>query len=371
MSTIESQTGRSIRIQGTPPPDSVCQRAGFDRCVVRLLDVLEAGILICSETGRLRYVNPAGCAILAVAEREMRGTMIDQLLAPLADLRARARDVEGASSPELAITTRDGRELKIGFRLGAGPALGLADKEPLVVLLFQDITSFVEVREERNRLLGLEAVSRLLPTIAHEIKNPLAGIQCLAEALQDSLQDEEQREDLRAILSEVERMRLIIDGLGLAGRSLTRSRARTDVCGELAALERLVAARARRLGVGLELACRLKGPAAVDPGTLRLVMINLLNNALDACSEGDRVLAEIDRHDGMLELDVSDTGAGMTEEAARRATDLFFTTKPKGSGIGLALIAQLVDLDQGSLRIDSRLGRGTSVSIRVHEGGDR
>jgi signal transduction histidine kinase len=82
------------------------------------------------------------------------------------------------------------------------------------------------------------------------------------------------------------------------------------------------------------------------------------------------VVAELDRHDGVLELDVTDTGAGMSEEAVRRATDLFFTTKPQGSGIGLALIAQLVARDHGNLEISSQPGRGTRVSLRVREGGE-
>lgn len=348
-----------------PPPDSVCLQAGFDRCVARLLDVLEAGILICSSHGVLQYINPTGCEILGISADSVRGVQVGRVLAPLAELEALSEAAAGRMSPELAVTGGDGRPLKIGFRLGSSLGLSAAELEPQVVILFQDITSFVEVREERDRLLSLDAVSRLLPTIAHEIKNPLAGIQCLAEALECSLEDDEQREDLRAILSEVERMRLIVDGLGLAGRRLSRDLVRTDVCRELASLDRLVGARAVSLGVTLEWACRLEDPAAVDPSTLRLVLINLINNALDACSSGGHIVVEVDAEDDLLRLQVRDTGCGMSEEAQRRATDLFYTTKPQGSGIGLALLTQLVQRDGGEMRIDSQPDKGTVVAIDV------
>ncbi len=348
-----------------PPEDSICQQAGFGRCVARLLDVLGAGIAICQVSGELLYLNATGGKILGVSPSEARGRDVSEFFASMEQLLEAVAASETGISAEVPIRTRDGRELRIGYRLAETTGLVEPLAEVQRVLLFQDITETARIRQERNHLLRVATVSRLLPTIAHEIKNPLAGIQCLAESLQHELDRNEHKEDLRVILSEVERMRLIVDGLGLADGCLTEQCDETDLAYEVRELFRLLEPRARQLGIALSFENEEPRPASVNPGMLRLVLLNLMNNAIDACAVGDAIAIRANHRHDLLEMTVTDSGRGMSPETLRRATELFFTTRPRGSGIGLALIAQVVERAGGALDIDSAPGKGTRVRLTI------
>ena len=107
-------------------------------------------------------------------------------------------------------------------------------------------------------------------------------------------------------------------------------------------------------------------PIRVDIGQLELCLINLVRNAVDACGPGDRIgVATRLCDDGAAELAVSDTGSGMSPELARRATEPFFTTKPrgKGTGLGLSMVRGFVEEAGGALLIASEAGSGTTVRM--------
>ncbi len=355
--------------EARPPADSVCVQAGFTRCAVRLLDVIGAGITICDSSGRLLYLNPAGASILGVEGALVVGRDIGEVFAPLPRLVAEVDACRSGESPEIPIRTGTGGDVLVGYRMAATAGLTDSAEDEQRVFLFQDITEFAEVRRERDHLLRVATVSQLLPTIAHEIKNPLAGIQCLAESLVHELQEDEQREDLGAILGEVERMRLVIDGLGLAGGSLLQGAGAADMSAEVGYLLRMLQPRAEQLGIELVTNVQVEQPIQVNRSILRLVLLNLVNNAMEACHAGGTISVGI-RHDTeLLQIRVSDTGCGMPSEQIERATELFYTTKPGGSGIGLALINQMVRRDRGDLQIVSQPGKGTQVTLQVPQAG--
>src|ERR1700712_2761754 len=114
----------------------------------------------------------------------------------------------------------------------------------------------------------------------------------------------------------------------------------------------------------------------LDAGQLELVLLNLVRNATDAMAEGGEIVvatrmlpaaeASATLHSkAAVELSVTDTGAGMAPEVAKRATELFFTTKStgKGTGLGLFLALEFADHSGGKLTIDSEIGRGTTVRM--------
>jgi two-component system nitrogen regulation sensor histidine kinase GlnL len=142
----------------------------------------------------------------------------------------------------------------------------------------------------------------------------------------------------------------------------------------------LAAAEARGAGkaVSLELFADPALPAAVgDPDTVYRVLVNLVKNALDAVADGGTVRIEARVAVGMrvrrggrrgrntLELAVADDGAGMTGEQAEKAFLPFYTTKPKGTGLGLVMARQAVARQGGTLEIRSAPGRGTTVTISL------
>jgi signal transduction histidine kinase len=347
------------------PANAVCQQAGLNSCVIPLLDVLGAGVAICRRSGQILYLNPTGGAILGASPELSRGSDISEVFASLEELSAAAETDNGGVSPEISINNRIGRQVHIGFRLAETTGLLEATDESQIIILFQDITAFNQIRSERDHLLRVATVSRLLPTIAHEIKNPLAGIQAIAEVLYSELDSRDQRDDISAILSEVERMRLIVDGLGLADGNLLDGGSETDLGVEVKALYRLLGSRADQLGIALVWSGDDKLSVTLNRNMLRLLLLNLIKNALEACSTGDTVTVTVRRRPNQLELRVADTGCGMSTEQVQRATELFYTTKTGGSGIGLALTDQVVRRSGGKVEIRSTMAYGTEVTLIV------
>jgi signal transduction histidine kinase len=106
---------------------------------------------------------------------------------------------------------------------------------------------------------------------------------------------------------------------------------------------------------------------AADPGQLEQVLVNLLLNACDACSAGGHVRARAGGDDGGVEIAVSDDGCGIAPEHLPSVLDPFFTTKKRGqgTGLGLTIAADIVKNHGGTLEIESELGGGTTVRVRL------
>lgn len=260
---------------------------------------------------------------------------------------------------ERVLVRRDGRRVVIGFSTSSLRGGATA-------VVFQDITPWQKLREERDRLMQLAMVGEALPTILHELKNPLAALNAAVEILIEDTPPGAIQDQLHAILQEARRLRLGFDGVGAVGRSLRshRHHAIDQACREAC---RVLAVPAQAAGVSVRAHVADLPLLPLDPSVVRAVVFNLITNAIHACAPGDGIVLHARlRAGGMaLELAVSDTGCGMTHEVYARCTELFFTTKRNGSGIGLALVHQAVTEAGGQLEIESVPGIGTCVTAII------
>jgi signal transduction histidine kinase len=97
---------------------------------------------------------------------------------------------------------------------------------------------------------------------------------------------------------------------------------------------------------------------------MRQVLMNLIQNAFEAMNKGGKIdVSVVSKPDQKLELKISDTGKGIPEEIRKKIFNLYFTTKAKGTGIGLSIVQQIVDQHGGMLSVESELGKGTTFSI--------
>ena len=161
-------------------------------------------------------------------------------------------------------------------------------------------------------------------------------------------------------------MRLGFDGIGVVSRDLQTS-SYNAVDFALRQTVQILKARAQQDGIVLLSDVPDLPLLALDPSVVRAIAFNLLNNALHACASGDevRVSAGLEQGGSVFVFEVRDGGRGMDAETLRSCTDLFFTTKSSGSGIGLALCKSTVEAAAGSLEISSEPGAGTTARVRV------
>lgn len=226
--------------------------------------------------------------------------------------------------------------------------------------------SLEEIRAERDRLLQLAAVGEVLPSVLHELRNPVTAIATAVEALLEELPPSRIQEDLHAVLSEVRRIRFTLDGVSVVSQSLRGGR---DVAVDFCLMEafRLFEPQLARRGVTGRCEVSSLPLLPVDGNALRTVVLNLLTNAGHACDPGDEVVltASLAAGGRLLTVSVSDSGCGMDQATLARCQELFFTTKPTGSGIGLPLCRMLAERAGGTLRVESAPSAGTRVTLEV------
>jgi PAS domain S-box-containing protein len=240
-----------------------------------------------------------------------------------------------------------------------------------IVGYFRDLRERKRLEEELLRHERLASLGKMVAHITHEIKNPLVAIGGFARQLQRLPDlDPEARHKLDFIREEMDRLESFLEDLG----SFTRAAPPQKTTADLAALVREVADLMRdsfqEKGVSFHLHAPSDLPAfSFDPGQIRRVLINLFKNSLEAMPQGGDLMVRVGREGGYAVLVVSDTGVGIAPEHLRMLFTPFFSTKEKGTGLGLVISRGLMDQHQGEIVVDSEVGRGTTCTLRLPLGG--
>ncbi len=224
---------------------------------------------------------------------------------------------------------------------------------------------------ERLRSGALAALGRMATQVAHELKNPLAGLRLYARHLEQRLDrngDGDSADLARKITSSIDHLAAIVSEITAFGRPPELHRAPTSL-GVLID-ECITLAQARCPSEQAEIV-RTYDPAApeamLDARELRKAFLNLILNALEALGGQGRlsITTQCAADRKSITIAIDDDGPGMNEETLTRLFDLFFTTKPEGTGLGMAIARSVVDLHGGELTVQSALGNGTRVRIRL------
>ncbi len=321
-----------------------------------ILGTLAAGVLVFDGRGRVEYGNPAAARILRREAAGLLGLDVEDVLLPPAQLATAIHAPDGRREGE--IVRGDGSTTVVGFSVSEPTKRGAR------TVLFQEIAGVIELRRERDRLLQMAALGDALPSILHELRNPLAAVTSVLELLVEEA-DERTRRDLHSVLWEVRRMSLTLQGVGGFVRPMHVDR---HVSVDLAVCEacRILEPSAERRGLRLEARVATMPLLPLDWGVVSGIVFNLVKNAIEACSSGDSIVVQATLEPGdVFFLSVADTGPGMTPEVRERCRELFFTSKEQGSGIGLALCQRLAESSGGRLDIRSAPGEGTLVTLMV------
>jgi signal transduction histidine kinase len=246
-----------------------------------------------------------------------------------------------------------------GYRLAAGLALGgIALALVLLAGLARTIRhqagERVRLQAELRRSERLAALGKLLAGVAHEVRNPLAGIRSTVQLWQRGIGPDE--ESIDGLHAEVDRIEAIVARLLHFSRADAQDLAPGDLNNVLAEAARLARSAADSRGVKLELALDPELPPVVlSPPALLQVFRNLTSNALQAMPQGGviRLATRRGARAGTVEASVTDTGPGLAPDLLAHLFEPFYTTKPEGTGLGLAIAREIVLAHQGELRAEN------------------
>lgn len=213
----------------------------------------------------------------------------------------------------------------------------------------------------------LASIGQLAASLAHEIKNPLAGISGAIQVLGADLPPgHPHKEAVDEALRQIDRLDATVRDLLVYARPQAPTR---EDCDLREIVERaLILLREEPAFRDVQFGCpgaNSDAVAHVDEHQLQQVVMNLMLNAADACGRDGEVICRVVPHEDCVEIDVEDNGSGMGPETIERAFDPFYTTKVRGTGLGLPICKRIVEAHGGSIRIESAEGQGTRVILEL------
>lgn len=331
------------------------------------------------DEGAVRQLNAEACRILGTSSEAVFGRPVERVPGGEAFAKGvRAVLAEGASlvENEVVLPRRFAPDLVVD--VAVSPVTDDDGRTRGSVVLLRDRTLGTALRAVESERAQSAALGRMAAGIAHEVKNPLAGIRGAAELLGRRAAGERDRETAALIVREVDRIAALLDDFMIFARGdvlrlapVNLHRVLDDVLDVLATDP--LGSRARLV--------RSYDPSIpellADGDRLVQVFLNLARNALEAMERpgGTLTITTRLRLDHRIDLggervasvavEVSDTGPGIPDDAREQVMTPFFTTKATGTGLGLPLARHFVALHGGSLQIESREGQGTTVRVSL------
>jgi len=255
-----------------------------------------------------------------------------------------------------------GEDLQLLATVAAGASVALEN-----ACLSRQLRHSEIVLERANRLSSL---GMLAAGIAHEIRNPLVAVKTFLDLLPQRVNDPEFMSSFRDLsLSELRRVTNLITDLLALGKSTTAERRSVEVAATVEPVARLMESTARKRNV--ELVVKIQPtvpPVWADPDQLKQILLNLLLNAIEMSPAGGHVVLEVRRpwaSTDTVVLEVRDEGPGIAPDQQKNIFHPFFTTKETGTGLGLALVHQMVVEHGGEITVDSEVGRGSVFRVTL------
>ncbi len=318
------------------------------------------GSLFLRNTGEVIDINSTGCTIFRSTRKEMLGKSLNDLFPEL--WRAVTLDAD-AGRGEVTFNVCGDEQATVSF---SSSRLGRRGRPAGILLQVQDLKELQALREELRRKDNLALMGQMVSFIAHEIKNPLFGISSAAQVLAREAGDDESNQLSSAMLSEIDRLAELLEELLVFGskRVIEPIEADpTELVREIATMQRQPMSQ-RGIALELDLVAPEDG-MQFDPARMRQVMVNLVANAVEATPEGGTVSITARQVDREYVIEVHNTGEPIPEEAQQRIFDLFYSTKPRGSGLGLPICKKIVEEHGGRLEVCSTADEGTTFVVGV------
>jgi PAS domain S-box-containing protein len=267
---------------------------------------------------------------------------------------------------EVMIQRQDGAKIPVSISLSGGVS---ENGRMLFTAIMRDLSEERSLNQRVQEAEALAAVGKMVATVSHEIKTPLALIGGFTrQVTREPNISEKGRRKLEIVLEEVGRLESLLNEISDLSRPYRYQFEELDMCQESAQVLELMNPSLGEAATGLSLLCNKGVPKVIaDKNRLRQVLINLVNNAVQACAkESPQVEVEVSPWPrGGVILEVRDNGHGIPEEHQKELFTPFFTTKKQGTGLGLPLARRIIRDHGGKIKVVSQVGEGTTVLVAL------
>jgi len=342
----------------------------------QMLDTLRDGVLLFTADQRAVMVSDAVAYFLNRSEGELVGKRLEEIFDPDTALGAAVLDafMSGDQVSAENVTLEDGRQVQISLdRIDDG----LGGESMGTLLTLRDIESMLQLGQELEISRRLAAIGRLTAGVGHEVKNPINAMVVHLELLRSKLTGAgpeafggaQRHVDILA--GEMQRLDRVVQALADFSRPMDLKLREHDLRSVVGAVVELTAAEMHENNVKVIVDAPPEPILVrVDAELIRQALLNLFLNGMQAMPVGGGLRVNIHRDHQFAVVEVSDEGEGIAPEVLPRIFELYFTTKPKGSGIGLAMTYRILQLHGGALDVRSNanplaVDRGTTFTLRL------
>ena len=292
-------------------------------------------------------------------------------------------DLKTLPNREMELQRQDGKTVHVGFSVT--PRIDNRNQRVGTIISFRDISLIKQMQAEVLRMDRLASLGVLASGIAHEIRNPLAGIKTVAQTLEEDIEPNDgKREYVARIIRQVNRMDDLLKTLFSYARPKSPVPSKCRVQDIINEVKPFMEQHFDKNGIAFiqDYAPDLP-PIYVDFQQIQQVFLNLFLNAIDAMPAGGKltvsarpvwtILKHGDRHGPRYprsnqrtlysQVSVTDSGEGIPRENLQAIFDPFFTTKPQGSGLGLSIVYRIIEEHNGDIQVQSEAGKGTTFAL--------
>ncbi|HUS07699.1 MAG TPA: ATP-binding protein [Bryobacteraceae bacterium] len=330
-----------------------------------MIERMDDAVLLFDKNDKLIMAGPAAARMLDITRQQMQGRKLDEIFSPLEPLGSAIQQSIRLGKPAHDYLVNLEREAKPAVRLLVSVE-PLADRNGTLITL-RDAESRRQLATQLDISSRLSAISRLTGGVAHEIKNPLNSIALRMELLRSRVSQPcpDADEEINIITQEIRRLDRVVKTFLDFTRPLDLAVEEVDVAALAREVTALVRPQATMQKVNLQFSADPeKIPIRGDHDLLKQAILNVVMNGIEAMRGGGNLIVKTQLQGDYCLLTIQDDGPGIPEANKSKVFQLYFTTKDKGSGIGLAMTFRAVQLHNGTIDFTSEAGKGTVFRLR-------
>jgi PAS domain S-box-containing protein len=344
---------------------------------------LASGLLVLNNEKRIQKCNPAARQILGdIYDGDLEQGELEEVLgSEVAGLIMTKRAPGSMARDEVGLRDTTGRKKVIEYVVvdredGAGNKQGS-------IINFQDVTEYKKIHAEMEKMNRFSTIAEIASAVAHEVRNPLAGIRTMSQAIDEQLTaGDDKKEYIGRIIRQVDRLNVILTDFFTYARPPKPEKKKVQIRSIIDEIRPFMLNRMFKSGITLEEEYSENLPEVlVDPNQIQQVFLNLMLNSTDAIKHNgsisiwaedigtDRSRFGLDKYPWLKEdsryvvILFSDTGSGMSDEVMERVFEPFFTTKHDGTGLGMAIVFRILKENNAGIHVERNKPQGTTFTL--------
>jgi PAS domain S-box-containing protein len=344
---------------------------------------LASGLLVLNNEKRIQKCNPAARQILGdIYDGDLEQGELEEVLgSEVAGMIMTRRAPGSMARDEVGLRDTTGRKKVIEYVVvdredGAGNKQGS-------IINFQDVTEYKKIHAEMEKMNRFSTIAEIASAVAHEVRNPLAGIRTMSQAIDEQLTaGDDKKEYIGRIIRQVDRLNVILTDFFTYARPPKPEKKKVQIRSIIDEIRPFMLDRMFKSGITLEEEYSENLPEVlVDPNQIHQVFLNLMLNSTDAIKHNgsisiwaedigtDRSRFGLDKYPWLKEdsryvvILFSDTGSGMSDEVMERVFEPFFTTKHDGTGLGMAIVFRILKENNAGIHVERNKPQGTTFTL--------